>query len=207
MKEKSMGISEQSMGKGIKSGYTRVTEILGTFQDLSILHGMKGQKAKENFDAKTKVGIEVHEYIHAYYSKEFCPVSAAAQEYVFAFKSAMATEFKEFIPARIKGRLFLEQRLYSEKLKITGQIDMLAEKDDKFYLVDFKTTYAMNLQIWSLQTALYATLLMENGVCDNPRVKVLHLKKAGAFSFLEIKMSDKLYRLATSAVELYRFLN
>lgn len=184
----------------IDKNFVRVSQILSPFQDFSKIH-------PEVLRNKCEIGTEVHEYIKAYYTQEFYPVSYKAQEYIPAFKSALTSALSNYTPLLLNGKPFLEKRLYSEKLRITGAMDALFSTKNNITLVDYKTSYTTNLPVWRLQMAMYSMLIVENEITHDPDVRILHLKKKGSFSFINVTPKEEDFYLAKSAIKLYHHFN
>lgn len=48
-----------------------------------------------------------------------------------------------------------EERLYDHDLKLTGCVDLVMERAGKLWVVDFKTSYKENKEVWPLQAHFY----------------------------------------------------
>lgn len=193
MTTNSNSTSDTSNTSEILPSFTRVSEILGLYQDFSKID-------PQVLARKCAIGTEVHKAIECFYKEEFYPISTSARPYYNSFKSALSTELSTYKP------LVLEKRYYSKKMKITGQVDLIAATPEGTILMDFKTSYSQNVPIWSLQMALYSILIAENGLKDIKQAKILQLKKGPKFSLISIDLKKPLLDLAKSAVKLYRFL-
>lgn len=190
MNIKSTTTSSESSEEIIKPGYVRVSSIVGTYMDFTKIDPLVLKR-------KCDIGISVHNAIDAYLKDEFYPLGDDAQKYMGAFYSAYNAELSDYKILRT------EERFYHDELKITGKIDLLAEKDDKTYLIDYKTSYAKSIPSWSIQMALYALLLTHNQITSAPNALVLHLKKNASYGLISIKLTKQLLDLAKSAVDLY----
>lgn len=176
----------------IKDGreYARVSEILASFNDFSHID-------PEVLANKCRIGTQVHEAIAAEVAGEFPVLAHDNWGY-----------FKSFMRWRDELNPFFEQseqRYYSEKHMITGQIDALIQfpGEDVVHLVDFKTS-AQEGKSWPLQAHLYAMLLQENLFAIQPRYLFVKLDKRGGLpQVFEYHFDSNLYRKCLNAIELY----
>ena len=192
--EKSEDILSASLDEIIKTGYTRVSKILGMFQDFSHID-------PNILKLKCEIGSQVHNAIEAHYKKEFYPTCLRAQEYYAGFKNALEGELQNYKP------ILLEKRFYSEELLLTGRIDGIFENEGKKTLIDYKTSAQANKKVWGLQLALYCMLMKENGIADVSQAKVLHLKRDGKFKLIDLSPTEQDFELAKRAVKLYFHFN
>ena len=179
----------------IKPGYIRVSDLIKPYVDFSHID-------PEVLSRKARIGTEVHEAIAAHYTGDFFPISPEADVYLPAFKSAIKSD----VEILNETPVVLEKRLYSTKMGFTGQIDALFKsKLGSYHLVDFKTSYAAQNASWRLQLTFYAMLLSENSICDEPVCSVLHLKKNGSFSLIDLSPTAESYKLCRALVWLNRY--
>ncbi len=89
------------------------------------------------------------------------------------------------------------------KTPITGQIDGIFDHEGQKTLVDYKTSANASEKVWRLQMTLYLMLIKENGMEDVDKAQVLHLKKRGRFSIIDLTPSKQDFSLAKAAVKLY----
>lgn len=137
----------------IKSGYTRVTEILSMWQNFDGI-------PKNILENKKKIGHDVHAAISN--QLEFLPISLPSEEIEGYYRS-----FDEWMRATQCSCQNVEQRLYCDDLKITGKYDMLASfpHESGFVLVDWKTCASCDSElekIWQMQAIFYMYLLKKN---------------------------------------------
>ena len=151
----------------IKDGkeYARVSEILAQFSDFSHID-------PEVLANKCRIGTQVHEAIAAEIAEEFPILAEDSWGY-----------FKSFLKWRDElNPLFeqSEQRYFSEKHRITGQIDALVTFGTQTppVLVDFKTS-AQEGKSWILQAHLYDIILEQNHIETQARFLFIKLDKMG----------------------------
>lgn len=133
-------------------GCTRVTEILGWYQDLSKI-------PQDILERKCAIGTAVHDAIESHLKGDFYVSTDEMKGYMQSFlKWVVKSE-------RAVG--ITEERFFDHELKITGQIDCMLESSDgkemmenhsKLMIVDFKTSRTPNHKIWRLQGGFYHML-------------------------------------------------
>lgn len=175
----------------IKDGkeYARVSEILQPFSDFSHID-------PEVLANKCRIGTRVHEAIAAEIAGEFPILDEASYGY---FKSFLAWKH-ELKPSFQQS----EQRYYSEKHMITGQIDCLALIGSRVpFLVDFKTS-ASEGESWPLQGHLYAMLLEEAGLKIQEKYFFVKLDRAGFLpKVLQYRFDFNLRSKCLNAIRMY----
>lgn len=134
----------------IKPGYTRVTEITSTIHDFSNIN-------PQVLKRKALIGSEVHNAIDLFFQGELAILDERPRNYFESFQ--MYRKSDHFKDMNILKR---EERYYSDKLRITGRIDLLASKEGKTLLIDWKTSSAACMSVWRLQLAFYKILIQEN---------------------------------------------
>lgn len=178
----------------IKSGYTRISDILQIYQDFSNI-------PQDVLRLKAELGTEVHNIIDASFEGLYIQPDSKASGYVESFE-----KWKEETGVKV---LLHEERFYCDVLKITGKPDAVVQfpNSEDTVLVDFKTTVAENAKFWTLQGSFYHYLCEKNGVSLGPRMIFLRLDKFGnlpkAHEYLH---SNQTLNLCMSALNLYRYL-
>lgn len=153
--------------ESIKSGYTRVSDVLTPFTGIEFVDPEKLQMAAEK-------GTRVHSYIEETLKKEWIPsvIDPVCAPYLESFQSFWDGSSHLFKDCQ----MMLETRLYCDTLKITGKIDAIFTKPGRTYLVDWKSSSRFHSH-WYLQGSAYQYLARVNGL-DNPdEVLFVHLKK------------------------------
>ena len=146
--------------------YVRVSDILAQLQDFSHINPTV-------LDAKAKLGTNVHEAIGEFVQGDF-PV-LESEKAVGYFRSYEVWH-RENKPVYHR----MEQRLFDDKLMITGQMDAVVTVGDKQHmLIDFKTSYKPNPEIWALQAHYYWYLCKVNSIELWPQMQWINLQKGG----------------------------
>ena len=151
----------------IKDGkeYARVSEILAPFNDFSAID-------PEVLANKCRIGTQVHEAIAAEIAGEF-PILAEDSWGYFKSFLRWLDEMNPFFEQS-------EQRYFSKRYTMTGQIDALVSIGTQLYptLIDFKTS-AQESTTWRLQAHMYGLLLGESEIKHQPRYLFIKLDKMG----------------------------
>lgn len=163
--------SQEKGGYMERSEYIRVSEILGRLRDKSHINPVV-------FSEKGLVGTEVHHAIAEEKTGGFPMFSQYAVRHPKTGDILLDSDgnerrekkgigyFKSFSEWDRKHEPIyeiLEQRYYCDDLKITGQIDALVKIKSTHHLIDFKTSYKEDLEIWTMQAHFYWYLLHING--------------------------------------------
>lgn len=175
----------------IKEGYTRVSDILKFFQDFSRID-------EQVLIKKQIVGTNVHTAIKCFYNNAYYPTTEKEEGY---FQSFVKWQEKSLVTP-----IEQEMRLYCNELRITGEIDMLAEFDGRLAIYDWKTSATKNEKVWSLQGAFYHYLAKVNKVNVSDFMFFIHLKKDGACAHVcDFMCTSELMQVCKSAVNVYRY--
>jgi len=180
----------------IKPGYTRVSSIVGQWNTFGAI------KDKPFFIAKCELGTRVHEAIENDINGIFHPLDEAAKPYFESFEKWAANSGAKFVAN--------EQRFYDDKYMITGKFDSLIKMpgEDKFILVDYKTSSVESKLTWQLQGCFYHYLATQAGFDLSDRMLFLKLDKDGGFpKVCEYTFSKKLWSVCVSAYNCYRYMN
>jgi len=95
------------------------------------------------------------------------------------FENDMGIMFDQFIPLlnRITNIKCLEQHLYSNDLRVAGQVDCVAEFDRFPSIIDFKTSskFKNRAHIWDyfMQASAYSYMLLERTGIDIQMITIL----------------------------------
>jgi ATP-dependent exoDNAse (exonuclease V) beta subunit len=113
------------------------------------------EKANEISRVAAARGEALHSLVERYLLSQ--PIKAMAQEaYALRMFRAMLPELK-----RIDNTHLLESFLYSEKLKLAGRVDCVAEFDGKLSIIDFKSASRPKQETWIENYFLQATCYAE----------------------------------------------
>lgn len=80
---------------------------------------------------------------------------------------------------RINNIHFIEQALYSDKLRLAGRVDVIAEFDSTLSIIDFKTStrekYESEIENYFLQTTAYAMMYEEHSFYKIGQIVIIML--------------------------------
>jgi hypothetical protein len=126
----------------ILPGYTRISEIAGAFVNYSNIPPERLENARIRGE---NVHAQIKDYLHD------IPSITEYEGYMKSFHKFWGTLINPKI-------LMVEQRMYEEKLKVTGQMDLIIQDPilGKI-LIDWKCTYGVGKH-WEIQAAGYAHL-------------------------------------------------
>lgn len=147
--------------------YVRVSDILAQFNDFSKISPLV-------LEAKAKLGTNVHEAIGEFVQGDFPMLeSEKAVGYFRSYEKWHAENKPKYER--------MEERLFCDKLMITGQMDAVVTiGDSPHHLIDFKCSYKPNPEVWILQAHYYWYLCEQNGVPVNVKDMMwINLQKDG----------------------------
>jgi hypothetical protein len=175
----------------IKEGYYRVSEILSP---LSRFEEIPEDKLK---NAATR-GDTVHRWI-----KKFI---LTQQEYFSFTIDHLPESYQPWGQSflrwwDVKSIQCLETRFYDDKLRITGQCDMIYFDGYRHILCDFKTTYTKS-KSWPIQLSAYAYLARENGYTVD-EIQIVHLSRDG--SPPKIYKYDEDFEMFKKSLDVYEY--
>jgi len=151
----------------IKEGYLRVTTIISPFTGIEFV-------PKEILEPACSRGTAVHKHIEAILSGWDLHVQDdVVKPYVQSFR-----KFWESSKHAFDGKITLEKRFYCDEHKITGQVDVMIETEDRTYLIDWKTSSSFQKSFY-LQGAVYRYLCEVNGYKKVDNVLFVKLNKEG----------------------------
>lgn len=121
---------------------------------------------------KSKIGVNVHTAIHKDY-EGFMPVLSSEKGLGY-FES-----YEKWAEAYVPEYVWMEQRLYCDKLMLTGQIDALAKfaDQDQAMIIDFKTSAKVSLETWTYQAHYYYYLMTQNTFQVAPTMRFINLRR------------------------------
>jgi len=177
----------------IREGFTRVTSVLNPFTDFSMIEPAVLANASDR-------GTRVHNFCELYAKNLLIePVDEDCKPYV--------ESFIEWFDNFVGEVLHVEERLYCDDLKITGQIDLICKLkgSDRIYIIDLKTPQTSS-KSWKLQTAAYQYLsVIGLGYFIQERGCLMLDKNGGQAKFISYTDYEKDSTLYFSALKLYRF--
>ena len=177
--------------------YKRVTEILSPFTDFSNIPSEVLKKA-------AKRGTRVHELCEMYAINKLDGSTCEDSE-AKPYLNSFITWF-DFLVEEV---IFVEERLFCDKLMITGQVDLICKlKDsDNIFIVDIKTPQTSS-KTWMIQTAAYQYLATNSlGLDISQRGCLMLDKKGGPPKFKGYKDYERDSNLFFSLCDLNTFFN
>jgi len=179
----------------IRDGFTRVTKPLSLFNNFSNIDPAVLSRACDR-------GTKVHGYCALYAETNYFPEpDEAIRGYL--------TSFQQWFDGMVDEVVLVEWRGYSEALRLTGAVDLIAKLrgDDCLTIIDYKTSQAIS-KSWALQTAAYKFLVEENTELKIGRRIALQISKDGKPPKVTEYTNDKQdWALYKAALALHRYFN
>lgn len=191
-----LSIATKTRGNmSVKEGYARISSILAQWDKF-------GHIDPQVLSRKCEIGTQVHKSIenHSQHGIDSCIEEGSG--YFESYKG-WAKESNIISVAT-------EQRLYCDKLKITGCIDAIVRFPEKgeLIIVDYKTSAQDSPKTWPIQACFYHYLAIQNGLPVSDRIIFLKLDKEGKLPKLfEYQYSSQLMNVCISALNCYKWLN
>lgn len=178
----------------VKDGYTRISSILAQWDKF-------GHIDPQVLAKKCAIGTEIHSCIENYTQHG---IESVAKDYGYFDSYRIWAKDSEII------NVSAEQRLYCDRLKITGCLDAIIKFPGKgeLVIVDYKTSAQESPKTWPIQACFYHYLAIQNGIPVGDRVIFLKLDKEGKLpKVFEYHYSTQLMNVCMSALNCYRWLN
>jgi len=145
--------------------YASVTTVLTEYNKKAIMEWRErvGEEEANKVSAQASSrGTRVHSLCETYLKNELSPMKIST---MMPDAKELFYKIKPFLDTHI-GRVYaLEQALYSDKLRIAGRVDCIAEWDDKLSVIDFKTASKEKNEDWIenyfMQCSAYAEMFEE----------------------------------------------
>lgn len=187
---------EKMMNEEIKTGYTRISDILKPFTKFDKIDPIVLANAADR-------GSRVHEYCNAYANNIFlADIDEDCQGYV--------NSFIEWYDDNVVKLLYSEQRLYDDIDMFTGKFDMivrLKSNDDQITLLDIKTPLMVS-RAWGMQLSAYKYLVENQMKISVDNRIIIQLPKDGKKAKkIDYKDDEKDIKLFFSALELHNHFN
>ena len=186
-------LSKEDISMTIKPGYTRISSILAQWDKF-------GHIDPKVLAAKCELGTQVHKAIEN--DLQHGIEGDTGLGYLDSFKTWPIESGASSVVT--------EQRLYCDKLKITGCLDAVVKFPGKpeLVIVDYKTSAQESPRIWPIQACFYHYLAIQGGIPVGDRIIFLKLDKGGkAPKAFEYHYSTQLMNVCMSALNCYRWLN
>lgn len=146
--------------------YVRVSDILAQVQDFSHID-------PQVLKAKAQLGTNVHQAIADLVEGGF-PIIASEKE-----RNYFNSYYKWHVENKPEYHV-MEQRLYDDELMITGQMDGIASfGEHERILIDYKTSYKANPDVWTLQAHFYHYLCKQNKLPVGDKMCWMNLQRTG----------------------------
>lgn len=188
------------------STHVRVSEILAQFKDFSSID-------PRVLNTKANIGTEVHHNIHMH-TKGLIPVYDSWPTFNYHTSEITGWDdrgegyFRSYLKYEEAVNPFylsMEQRFYCDDLMITGQVDAIQlNDDDQAFIIDFKCSYSVDLEMWSMQAHYYKYLTEKFGIHTADYFKFIQLKKDGSKpKIVEIKFDEEVMQRCIDEAILY----
>lgn len=145
--------------------YASVTTVLTEYNKKAIMEWRErvGEEEANKVSAQASSrGTRVHSLCETYLKNELSPMKLST---MMPDAKELFYKIKPFLDTHIGKVYALEQALYSDKLRIAGRVDCIAEWDDKLSVIDFKTASKEKNEDWIenyfMQCSAYAEMFEE----------------------------------------------
>jgi len=172
--------------------YPSVTTVLDKMLDKSGLEEWKIAVGEEEAHRVARIaanrGTQVHELCEDYIMNK--PLRKA-----MPLSKMMFNQVKSVLDENIDNIRSSEGRLYSDKLKVAGTVDLLANWKNKKATIDFKTSIREKKREWIdsyfLQTSMYSYMVWERtGLFFNKIVIIIAIEEGNKAQVFESKATD-----------------
>lgn len=150
-----------------KQNYRRITEIISPFSGIEFV-------PEDILKPAADRGTLVHKGIEDFLSGKDVSYGDEVLPYIESFKIFWSKSKYIFEG----GKITLEKRMFCDKYKISGQADVIIEKKNRTYIIDWKTSKTPH-KSWALQGAAYRYLAELNGYENVDSVLFVKVDKAG----------------------------
>lgn len=125
--------------------YPSITTVLGKSKSEA------AEKSLSNW--RDRVGHDQAKKITTAAANRGTKLHTIAEQYILSSEASFSTEnalFRQIHPIlnRINNIRLIETALYSDKLKVAGRVDLIAEFDGKLSIIDFKTSTKEKQRWW-----------------------------------------------------------
>lgn len=176
----------------IPNGYIRVTEPLKILKNYSHIDPDVLKNAADR-------GTDVHHFCEMHMKNIYCDISEACEPYV--------KSFVDWYDNNVHELLFVEERVNSATLKLSGQLDIIAtlkDSKDKIAIIDIKTPVS-TCKTWKLQTAAYRLLAKEEmGIKIDQRYCLKLSKNSSPAKLIQFENHREDEKTYLNLLEIYR---
>lgn len=164
------------------NSYPSVTTILGEMGDKTALDAWRARIGAEEAERQSRYAANRGTIVH-----DLCEKLVLNQEYstrgLMPIPQSLFNQFKRQLEAHVDNIRGSELYLYSDKLKVAGATDLIADWDGKRSIIDFKTSGKPKKLEWIegyfLQTALYSYMFWERtGIMHDQLVVIISVEMA-----------------------------
>lgn len=181
----------------IKEGFLRVSDVISPFTGVEFVNPDLLIPAAER-------GVAIHSYIESYFKiGDAFVFEDNLRPYYEAFEDFWKRHSHQFGD---ECKVITEQRLYCEKLQITGAVDAIVVTPSKTYVFDWKTS-SRPQKHWALQGSAYRYLLEQNGYTNVENPTFVRLQKTGKFSLTQYSHHEAQLDIFMKCLELYRWFD
>ena len=187
----------------------------------SITTVLSARKKEGLFEWRKKVGNEVANYVAGKAARRGTKVHHMCEDYLnnmeFNFPDEWEKHKKNFLPyclfqqlkekalCHIKDIYAQEAGLYSDKYKVAGRVDCIAEYKNTLSIIDFKTSSRERNDDWNenyyIQTAAYAEMFQERTGLKTDQIVILVVTEDGTVQEFVKNKQDYLPMLEESMNE------
>ena len=141
-------------------------------------------------------GTAVHNAIENYLEFEIMDIADEHKGYFDAFLDWI----DKYRPVIIGT----EARMYHKQLRYAGTSDLICEINGQTVLVDYKTSYQVNMMLYMVQLEGYARAWESHGVKIDDRI-ILHLKKDGKYMIHHSPKNAECYSVISALMTLRNY--
>jgi len=174
--------------------YKSITTVLSHHNKEGILEWRKAvgeERANEVSRKAASRGTKVHKICEDYLKNE---ISDFKMQLLMPDLKELVFKIKPIIDENVGKVYAQEQALYSDKLKIAGRVDLIAEWNGKLSVVDYKTSTRQkdeeNIQNYFMQCTAYALMFAERTGIWIDDIVVLIATEEGPAQVFERQIDD-----------------
>jgi ATP-dependent exoDNAse (exonuclease V) beta subunit len=174
--------------------YKSITTVLSHHNKEGILEWRKNvgeERANEVSRKAANRGTKVHKICEDYLKNE---ISDFKMQLLMPDLKELVFKIKPIIDENVGKVYAQEQALYSDKLKIAGRVDLIAEWNGKLSVIDYKTSTRQkdeeNIQNYFMQCTAYALMFAERTGIWIDDIVVLIATEEGPAQVFERQIDD-----------------
>lgn len=147
------------------NAWPSVTTVLSVYNKQAIMEWRNavGEEQANKISGKaSRRGTKMHSLCEDYIQGN---LNSFKLQKLMPFDKMMFCQLRPFIDAHVDNIYCLEQALYSDKLRLAGRVDLIAEWDNELSVIDFKSSTKEkkeeNIQNYFMQCSAYAEMFEE----------------------------------------------